>query len=91
MNILDKMICYLSKELVKKEIDSEEFRKQSEKCQVLFEELCSTLSEEQKKKLLNLDLEYFMKAGQWKDDGYKEGLESGFKLAIQLVLDSLRN
>lgn len=83
--MLQNFLNLISKELEQNETDSEEFKNQSQKCQALFEELCTTLNEDQKKKLINLDLEYFMSAGQWKDDGYKEGLELGFKLAVQLI------
>ena len=69
--------------------DSPENVEQSGKCQKLYEELSETLTEEQKKKLLELDMEYFMLGGQWKDDGFKEGSEKGFKLAVRLLLESL--
>lgn len=55
----------------------------------LYEKLFETLSDDQKKILCSLDTEYFLLSGQWKNDGFKEGTEKGFKLAIGLILDSL--
>jgi len=84
--ICDKCFEYEEKE----EKDSPEYDKQSEKCQRIYDELYENLNEEQKKTLLKLDWEHFMLSGQWKTDGFNEGAEKGFKLAVRLLFDSLK-
>lgn len=89
MATLTKLLTYLSKELEKKETDSEEFKKQSEKCENIYENLSLTLTAQQKELLHSLDLEHFIRAGIWKDEGYQEGLEAGFRSAVRLIFESL--
>ena len=72
------------------ELDSPEFLKQSEKCQKEYDKLFDTLDEKQKKLLLNLDHEQFMLWGQQRNEGFFEGAEKGFKAAVRLILDCLR-
>jgi hypothetical protein len=71
--------------------DTALYIKQSEKCGSLFDELLNNLSDEQKKKLCGLDIEYNLLGHQLGTDGFNEGLEKGFKTAVRLVLDSLRD
>jgi hypothetical protein len=69
---------------------SPEYIKHSEKCYALYNELEEALDEEQKERLRILDDACLMHAGQCKDDGFNEGLEKGFKLAMRIMMDSMR-
>lgn len=90
MELIKKICSGYFDEKETEEKDSPEYQKQSDKCGKLFEELSDSLDEKQKKKLCNLDIEYFMLSGIWKDESFSEGCEKGFKLAIKLILNSLQ-
>jgi hypothetical protein len=91
--MLIKKICgdYFSSLESEEERDSPEYTKQNDRCHEIYEGLSETLDEKQKKKLLKLHLEEFTLRGQWRDEGFAEGSEKGFKLAVRLLLDSLRD
>ena len=73
----------------KEQKDSDEFISQRNKCIKLYDDLAQALTDEQKKKLLELDNEHFMPGGICNDDGIEQGIQNGFKLLMKLLIESI--
>lgn len=90
MELIKTLCDSYFKEREEEEKDSQEYCKQSDKCEKLFNELSESLNDEQKKKLCDLDMEYFILSGIWRGEGFSEGCEKGFKFAVRLFMNSLQ-